>query len=76
MISKKDILDLDFDTINDYFDYIVESEINGQRGQVLDLIEDMSKVQKKECTQFLTHYSIFALGEEAQEVMDLIIKSF
>lgn len=38
-----------FATMEDYFDYILLSKINGQQTQVLNLIDKMSKQQKKNC---------------------------
>jgi len=51
MVSQKDITDLDFAVIGEYFDYIIESEINGN-GQVDKLIKKLSKDQKKD---FIKH---------------------
>jgi hypothetical protein len=53
MISKKYIKDLDFKTIEDIFNYIVESEINGNYSQVKELINKLNKKQfKKFCIDF------------------------
>ena len=48
MVSKKDLKVYDWETIEQYFDYIWESKTNGQFLQVVKLIEDMSKRQKKD----------------------------
>ena len=53
MVSKSTIKAYDFETIEDYYDYIVLSKINGQHGQVESLIKAMSKTQKKECLHWL-----------------------
>lgn len=55
MVSKKDIEGYDFKSINEYFDYIVESEVNGQRTQVTNLIDDMNKSQKKEAYTYISN---------------------
>lgn len=47
MVTKKTILGLDFNTIEEYFDYIVESVINGQKEQARELFKDLSKEQRK-----------------------------
>lgn len=49
MVSKSLLKAYNFETIEDYFDYIVESKINGQHGQVDSLIKAMSKEEKKHC---------------------------
>lgn len=45
MISKKDLEDYEFETMEDYYDYIVVSRINGNPTQVKDLVKDMSNSQ-------------------------------
>lgn len=57
MISKKVIKAYDFETIEDYYDYIVLSKINGQYTQLLSLIKAMSKEQKKDCLNWLDSQS-------------------
>jgi ribosomal silencing factor RsfS len=59
MVSKKDITGLEFTTLEQYFDYIVESKANGNYRQVEDLIEKLSKEQKKE---FIKHLDEFYTG--------------
>ncbi len=53
MISKKDIKDLDFKTIEDIYNYIVESEINGNIAQYKELVNNLSKVQFKDFLHYL-----------------------
>lgn len=48
-VGKIYLKGMNFATIEDYFDYILLSEINGQRKQVQNLIDKMSKQQKKNC---------------------------
>ena len=45
MISKKDLRDYEFETIEDYYDYVVVSRINGNFSQTKDLVKDMSNKQ-------------------------------
>lgn len=45
MISKKDLEIYEFETMEDYYDYIVVSRINGNPSQVKDLVKDMSNSQ-------------------------------
>ena len=53
MIYKKDLKDYEFKTIEEYFDYILESKINGQPTQVKRLIADLSPDQKKQFINYL-----------------------
>jgi hypothetical protein len=53
MVSKKTLKDYEFKTIEIYFDYIVESYINGQLMQVCNLCKDLSKKQKLHCLNYL-----------------------
>lgn len=48
MVYKSDLKVYDFETIEQYFEYIVDSHINGQNKQVIDLIKALSKDQKKD----------------------------
>jgi hypothetical protein len=57
MVSQKTIKSLDLETIEDYFNYIVESRVNGQIQQSRELYHSMSERQKKEFESwFLTFY--------------------
>lgn len=71
MVSKKLIKSYDFETIENYFDYILESEINGQRSQVESLIKSLSKQQKKECLSHLKQFS----GTDAEIVKNILTGS-
>jgi hypothetical protein len=46
MITKKNIKELDFDNISDYFYYILESITNGQNNQAKELFTKLSATQK------------------------------
>ena len=48
MITKKQIQGLDFETLEDYFDYIIESKANGQRKQAKELFNELSNEQKRQ----------------------------
>lgn len=57
MVSKKLIKSYDFETIEDYFNYIIDSKINGQRTQAQELYKTLSTRQKNAFNQwFLTFY--------------------
>jgi len=47
MISKKYIKELEFKTIEDIFNYIVESVINGNFSQVKEMVNELSSSQFK-----------------------------
>lgn len=53
MVTTKKIKGLDFTSIEQYFDYIIESIINGQRQQATGLIKDLDKNQKKRFINYL-----------------------
>lgn len=53
MVSQKLIKEYDFETIEDYYQYIVDSYINGQSAQVTKLIKMLSKRQKIEFLELL-----------------------
>ena len=46
MVTKKDIKGLQFNDIYDYFDYIIDSKVNGLHSQFVELLEKMSRPQK------------------------------
>lgn len=48
MVTQNKIKGLDFETLEDYFDYIIESKANGQRTQARKLFNELSDKQKKE----------------------------
>lgn len=52
MISKKTLKYYECRTIENYFDYIQESIINGNFSQVKDLFDRLSKSQKKLCLRY------------------------
>lgn len=72
MISKKKLEGLDFSTVEEYYDYINESIINGQRQQAMSLVKDMSASQKREC---LHYYHASGRSLETDEACKLIISS-
>jgi hypothetical protein len=46
MVTKKNITELDFDNVSDYFYYILESITNGQNNQAKELFIKLSANQK------------------------------
>lgn len=71
MVSKRDLGIYGFENMSDYYEYVVKSEINGQRGQVNDLISAMSAEQKKGCLAYLEDL----VGHDFNIVRGLVIKS-
>jgi len=57
MVTKDKIRGLDFKTIEEYFEYILDSRTNGQHKQALELYNDLSPAQK---TEFRNWFSAFA----------------
>lgn len=72
MVSQKTIKAYDFKTIEEYFDYIIESKINGQHAQVKSLITALSKEQKKE---FIIHLEFsYSNSKDIEYCKDLTIE--
>lgn len=69
MISKEIIKAYEFKTIEDYFEYIVESIINGQRTQAQNLIKELSKKQKKDAYAYYNDRFEHFFGEAKQMVI-------
>lgn len=53
MVTQNKIKGLDFETLEDYFDYIIESKANGQRTQARKLFNELSDKQKKEFLSYV-----------------------
>lgn len=54
MVSKKTIYGLDFATLEDYFNYIIDSKTNGQQKQAKELYKPLSTRQKNNFLMYLT----------------------
>lgn len=61
MISKATLKAYDWTVIESYYDYVIESRINGQHAQVKNLIKDMSKKQQLE---FITYVNDIELNAD------------
>jgi hypothetical protein len=64
MVTLAKIQGLDFETIEDYFEYIVDSRTNGNRQQAKELYNDLSAKQK---TDFANWFDAFMHYEEPEE---------
>ena len=59
MVIGKNTLKLyEYDNIEQYFNYIIESYLNGNLGQVRDLIKDLRNDQKKDFLMYLKYDNI------------------
>jgi len=58
MISKKYIKDLEFKTIEDIYNYIIDSEINGATKQYKELVNKLNKKQFKDFIFFCRMHNI------------------
>ena len=52
MVTRKNIKELDFSNISDYFFYIIESIQNGQKEQAKELFIKLSGTQKLDFYEF------------------------
>jgi len=73
-MAKKKLItlakELDFTTEHEYFDYIIESEINGQMSQVKELIQDMKKEDQKD---FILYSDCIATNAQHWKFLDIIL---
>lgn len=56
MISKKTLKKYEFKTIEDYFSYIIDSQINGNHTQVKELFKKLSNDQKKTFFNYIKQF--------------------
>jgi hypothetical protein len=68
LVTKKDIEALDFTTIEEYFQYIVDSEINGQIQQAKRLFKDLSRPQKKDFLDYCSERM------DSDEVLNILVR--
>lgn len=66
MINAKTINDLDMESIEDYFEYILSSKYNGQHKQTIELFRKLSKDQKEEFFKYVEEYWNHMDAEELQ----------
>lgn len=66
MVSKAKIKSLDFETIEQYFDYIAKSIVNGQMKQAENLVNDLSKKQLKDAFNYYNDDFNSFFGEAKQ----------
>jgi len=56
MISKKTLKEYGFNSIEDYFNYILDSQINGNSQQVKDLFKKLNTEQKRLFMAYIQNY--------------------
>ncbi len=52
MISNTTLKGYDFNHITEYYNYVIESVVNGQRSQAKELIKKMSKQQRRDALNY------------------------
>jgi hypothetical protein len=74
MITKKQIQGLDFEKLEDYFDYIIERKVNGQGTQARELFNELSRDQKRQFFEYvetLYYYDAQDSGEGVKPFIKL-----
>ncbi len=71
MVSKETLKEYGFKTINEYYEYILESLVNGQRKQAETLTKVLSTTQKVDAIEYLEDY----VSKVASECKNLILNS-
>jgi len=76
MISKKELKDYSFTQIENYFDYITESRINGQHFQAIELFNKMNRQQKAQALKyFICGFGEYCDDEQRRETLKWLINS-
>ena len=73
MISQKYIKELEFNNIDEFFNYVVESKINGNYSQTKEFINKMSKSQRIDFKNYLNYSETDA--ETKQELLNIILEA-
>lgn len=68
MISKKCLKNYEFETIEDYYSYIVDSKINGNYAQTKELYKNLSVEQRRAFVNWLV-YNDFGDGFKAEDLI-------
>ena len=74
MISKKDLKSYDFPTIEDYYQYVVDSYTNSNLSQLRQLIGKLSKEQKKNFLGWCR--ALEPLGSDYSACINYVIEQF
>jgi len=76
MISEKQLTEYGFDTIEDYFEYIIDSKKNGQHSQASELFRGLSQGMQGQRADFFewaeaTYYYDAQDSDEMDELLSL-----
>lgn len=75
MVSKETIKGLEFSDIVDYYEYVADSILNGQKTQATRLINEMSNNQKKEAINyFKDRIKLFDKESHFNQALELTLK--
>lgn len=74
MVSAKKIKQLEIDSLDEYFDYIVESKTNGQHKQAQTLYKDLSKKQKSMFKDWFETCYYYECNDNEENPIELIEK--
>jgi hypothetical protein len=66
MVGIAKVKALDLKSLEEYFEYIIESKVNGQKKQAKELFEDLSEAQRD---SFYSYVSWLNGAEECFEMM-------
>ena len=66
MVTLKTIQGLDFETLYEYFEYIVDSRTNGNRQQAKELYKDLSAKQKTEFANWFDAFMHYETPENGE----------
>lgn len=72
MVSKKRINDLEFDTIEEYFSYVVDSYHNGQTKQARGLYNELSGRQKQAFDEWFTTTYYYDCNDEGVNEYEML----
>ena len=72
MVSKATIKGLDFNTIQEYFEYILDSRTNGQRKQAQELYKKLSTRQKNDFENWFDVYTYYDRADEGETTSESI----
>ena len=76
MISKRDLKEHELTNIESYYDFIVNSQVNGQFKQVQSLINELSSNQKKDALDYISNlYAPDNVPDYVNKVQSKILES-
>jgi len=73
MISQKTLKQYDFQSIEDYYNYIIDSKINGNRKQVKDLYRSLSSKQKTEFIEYASTVLAYEMADSGETISTILI---